>query len=100
MQSSDPNAVAESGALLRRLRAGDASHPGRFRAQPSKPQHGGDARAVTLDQALVVSPEPDTNLVALHDALKTLAELDPRQAQVDPRTTRDWTQAGRIRAAH
>jgi RNA polymerase sigma factor (TIGR02999 family) len=45
-------------------------------------KHGGDARQVTLDEALVISPEPDSNLVAIDDALKTLAELDPRQSQV------------------
>src|ERR1051325_8440527 len=45
-------------------------------------KHGGKACPVTLDEALVVSPEPDTNLVALDDALNTLATLDWRQSQV------------------
>src|SRR5438093_4938573 len=45
-------------------------------------KHGGNARPVTLDEAVVVSPEPDANLLALDDALNTLAALDPRQSRV------------------
>jgi len=45
-------------------------------------KHGGDAVQVSLDEAIVVSAEPSADLVALDEALKTLATLDPRQAQV------------------
>jgi RNA polymerase sigma factor (TIGR02999 family) len=45
-------------------------------------KHGGEARQVSLDEALVVSPEPDANLIALDEALQTLATLSPRQSQV------------------
>ncbi len=45
-------------------------------------KRGGKARKVTLDEALVVSPESDQDLVRLDDALKALAEFDPRKARV------------------
>jgi RNA polymerase sigma-70 factor (ECF subfamily) len=45
-------------------------------------KHGGDAVQVPLDDAIVVSAEPSADLVALDEALKALAMLDPRQAQV------------------
>jgi DNA-directed RNA polymerase specialized sigma24 family protein len=35
-----------------------------------------------LDEALVVSSQPDSNLVALDDALKRLALVDERKARV------------------
>ncbi len=45
-------------------------------------KRGGAARKVTLDEALVVSPEPGADLVALDEALTALAAVDPRKAQV------------------
>jgi RNA polymerase sigma factor (TIGR02999 family) len=45
-------------------------------------KHGGNARPVTLDEALILSPEPDANLVAVDEALNRLAELDARQSRV------------------
>jgi RNA polymerase sigma factor (TIGR02999 family) len=45
-------------------------------------KRGGDAHQITLDEAVIISPEPDGNLVAVDDALTTLAALDPRQSQV------------------
>ena len=45
-------------------------------------KRGGDTRKVSLDEALLVSPESNTDLVALDDALKTLFSLDARQSQV------------------
>jgi len=45
-------------------------------------KHGGAAHQVSLDEASVVSPDPDANLVALDDALQALATLNPRQSQV------------------
>ena len=45
-------------------------------------KRGGGARPVSLDEALVVSPEHGKDLVALDDALKSLAETDARKSQV------------------
>jgi RNA polymerase sigma factor (TIGR02999 family) len=45
-------------------------------------KRGGDARHVSLDEALLVSHESSPDLVALDDALKVLAALHERQSQV------------------
>ena len=45
-------------------------------------KRGGDMRRVSLDEAAVVAQEPAAELVALDDALKSLAALDPRKCQV------------------
>jgi len=45
-------------------------------------KRGGDARQVPLDEALVVSKERGEDLVALDDALQSLAGIDPRKSQV------------------
>jgi len=45
-------------------------------------KRGGGARHVPLDDALVVSDAKAAELVALDDALKSLAEIDPRRAEV------------------
>ena len=45
-------------------------------------KRGGGAQAVTLDEDLVVSPEKGRDVVALDDALKALAEVDPRKSRV------------------
>ena len=45
-------------------------------------KRGGDARRVPLDEAMVVSRERAADVVALDDALKSLAEMDPRQSQI------------------
>jgi RNA polymerase sigma factor (TIGR02999 family) len=45
-------------------------------------KRGGGVRQVSLDEALLVSNESSTDLVALDDALKALASLDARQSQV------------------
>ena len=37
---------------------------------------------MNVDEALVVSPERDSSLVALDDALEAFAKLAPRQAKV------------------
>jgi RNA polymerase sigma factor (TIGR02999 family) len=51
------------------------------RSRP-RAEHGGEAHQTTLDEALVISPKRDTDLVALDDALNTLAEVDSRKAQI------------------
>ena len=45
-------------------------------------KRGGKVHKVALDEALLVSPEPDPDLVRLDDALTALAEFDPRKARV------------------
>ena len=45
-------------------------------------KRGGALRRVSLDEALVVSGERGTDLVALDDALAELAAVDPRKSQV------------------
>ncbi len=43
---------------------------------------GGGAAQLSLDEALTVSSIPDPGLLALDDALQSLAAVDPRKAQV------------------
>ena len=45
-------------------------------------KRGGEAVSVALDDALGVSAQPAVDLVALDDALKGLAKLDPRKIEV------------------
>ena len=45
-------------------------------------KHGGGAQLLALEEALTLAEERDANLLALNDALETLATLDPRKAQV------------------
>ena len=45
-------------------------------------KHGGAAVRVTFDDALIVTPEPGQDLVALDDALEALATVDARKARV------------------
>jgi len=45
-------------------------------------KRGGDVRPLRLDDALAVTQQQPVDLVALDDALKALAVLDPRKSQV------------------
>jgi RNA polymerase sigma factor (TIGR02999 family) len=45
-------------------------------------KRGGAARQVSLNEALIVSPARDSELVELDAALQSLAKLDPRKAQI------------------
>jgi len=45
-------------------------------------KRGGDVWKAPLDEAAIVSPEPDEDLLALDDALTALAEFEPRKAKV------------------
>jgi RNA polymerase sigma factor (TIGR02999 family) len=45
-------------------------------------KRGGEARQVSLDEALVISEERAAELVALDDAMNELAALDPRRSRV------------------
>jgi len=45
-------------------------------------KRGGDANTLSLDEALIVSPERGEDVVALDDTLKVLASIDPRRSRV------------------
>jgi RNA polymerase sigma-70 factor, ECF subfamily len=45
-------------------------------------KRGGGVRKVSFDEAAVLSPVPDADLVELDDALNALAAIDPRKAKV------------------
>jgi RNA polymerase sigma factor (TIGR02999 family) len=45
-------------------------------------KRGGGVIKVNMEESAILSPEPDRAIVALDDALKTLAQLFPRQAKV------------------
>jgi RNA polymerase sigma factor (TIGR02999 family) len=45
-------------------------------------KRGGEARPLELEEALVVSDAPGADFVALDDALKALAAIDPRKSEV------------------
>jgi RNA polymerase sigma-70 factor, ECF subfamily len=45
-------------------------------------KRGGAARLVALDETLVISAAPGEDLVALNDALQTLAAMDERKSRV------------------
>jgi RNA polymerase sigma factor (TIGR02999 family) len=45
-------------------------------------KRGGDVRPITLEEALYISPQPATDLVALDDALTGLARVDKRKSEV------------------
>ena len=45
-------------------------------------KRGGDAQQVSLDEMAFVSKERVAEVVALDDALKSLAEIDPRKSQI------------------
>ena len=53
-----------------------------FARRGNKLKRGGDAIEVSFDEALVVSSKRVADLVAIDDALTTLAALDARQSQV------------------
>jgi RNA polymerase sigma factor (TIGR02999 family) len=45
-------------------------------------KRGGGAQKLTLDEAIATPQERDLDLVALDDALTTLAEVDPQQGRI------------------
>lgn len=45
-------------------------------------KRGGGARYVSLDEAAVVYPERDEELLAVHEALDKLSALDPRKGRI------------------
>ena len=67
--------LALSARLMRRILVDHAR-------SRSYQKRGGGAANVTLDEALVASPERGIDLVALDDALEDLARVDARKSQV------------------
>jgi len=53
-----------------------------FARSRQRKKRGAGIAPASLDEALMVSPETSADLVALDDALKALATIDPRQSQV------------------
>jgi RNA polymerase sigma factor (TIGR02999 family) len=45
-------------------------------------KRGGGAQQVSLEEVAAVTPDPGKELVRLDEALKSLAEMDPRRSQV------------------
>jgi RNA polymerase sigma factor (TIGR02999 family) len=45
-------------------------------------KRGGSARKVSLEEAMIASPQRDSQIVELDEALLELAKLDPRKAQI------------------
>ena len=45
-------------------------------------KRGGGAKKVSADEILIASPEKDVNVIDLHEALTTLAELDERKSRI------------------
>ena len=45
-------------------------------------KRGGGARAMSLDEAMIVSDERSAEVVSVHEALEQLAKLDPRKGQI------------------
>jgi RNA polymerase sigma-70 factor, ECF subfamily len=45
-------------------------------------KRGGDVRTLDFQEALAAAKQPGTDLVAIDDALKALAAIDPRKGQV------------------
>jgi len=66
---------AMSARLMRRILV---DHARSRKAQ----KRGGPLRALSLEEALLISPERGSDLVALDDALKALAAFDARKCQV------------------
>jgi RNA polymerase sigma-70 factor, ECF subfamily len=67
--------VAIAAQLMRRILVDFARHR-------LYQKRGGDWRQVTLDEAIAISLEPGSDLVALDEALTSLAALDARKAKV------------------
>ena len=53
-----------------------------FARARGKDKRGGGVRKVTLDEALIVSPQLRPDLVALDEALRALEAVHPRKSQV------------------
>jgi RNA polymerase sigma factor (TIGR02999 family) len=52
------------------------------RSRDSAKRGGGEARKVSLDEAATLADERASEMIALDDALTSLAELDPRKSHI------------------
>ena len=48
----------------------------------TRAKRGGAARKISLEEASLMTPDRATELVALDEALKSLAEIDPRKSRI------------------
>ena len=53
-----------------------------FARQRPRLEHGGDARHISLEEALTVTNEKDSDLLALDEALEGLARIDERKSRI------------------
>jgi RNA polymerase sigma factor (TIGR02999 family) len=53
-----------------------------FARRRNREKRGGNAAPIALDEALTVSAERGPDLVALDEAMHTMAAMDPRMSQV------------------
>jgi RNA polymerase sigma factor (TIGR02999 family) len=67
--------LAVAAQAMRRILVDRARHRGAVK-------RGGEWKRVTLDDRLIPGFQPGYDLVALDEALATLAQVDPRQAQM------------------
>jgi RNA polymerase sigma-70 factor, ECF subfamily len=74
--------VAEPRAFLRHRRAADGRILVDYARRRLYQKRGGGALQVTLAEAEGLTDERTPDLVALDEALRSLAEVDPRRAQV------------------
>ncbi len=79
---SERDALAESRPLLRHRRTTDAADPRRSRKK-SRPRQAGRRRAHrAVERGRGAEPGAGADMVALDEALKRLAEIDPRKCRV------------------
>ncbi len=69
-------------SLLRGRRSIYAAHPGGFRPRAPLRKRGGGAQQISLDEAVTIHGDRSAELIALDEALKGLAEIDPRKSQI------------------
>jgi len=67
--------LAVAAQVMRRVLVDHARARGRIK-------RGGGVEPITLDEALTVSPEPSSDLLALDETIERLAALDARKARV------------------
>jgi RNA polymerase sigma factor (TIGR02999 family) len=53
-----------------------------YARQRHSQKRGGNAQQVQLDEAMILSAERASEVIALDSALRELAEIDPRKAQI------------------
>ncbi len=61
--------------LMRRILVDRARRRGRIK-------RGGGAEVITLDAGMIISEQPAIDVVAIHEALTRLAEIDKRKARI------------------